>query len=716
VFNEQRFFRVFLPLNYDPTNKKYPVVYFFHGYGERYNQSSTEVGNYDIGDSRYGNNNIAAYVANHDLIVVKWDGFNPRYAGDTYPRPYNIGPVETYRQFPLYFPELVSYVDSTFPTIADRNHRGISGVSMGGFMSYWVSGKYPDLVNSASSFMGSPEFFAGPIGAPTEYLHTPMYGNYNGVYTRLVTGSQDFIRWYHRRMNATWLYARPTEHQTQDYNSSHGTPGMADTLNFHMNAFANPLIADPSAKPAVWNHADIYATFNVWGYSVTTNKQRPGFTLLENVTPAGFRSSVREWLPEGKVLPSVTLNITTDATYQPGATYNITDVNIEKSSAATYTQNADANGRLSLTVNGDRHEIGITAVQAPVISVAGWRIDGPNIPTVGSTVSLKLKFLNKGAAPQPSGTTAVVEPLNSSVTVLQKTLTVPQLDAGRSGEPIEDLQFQASDPNQEIVKLRITIGNSTPFSLEVPVFPNLAAPTNLVVNDGSTVSMWVNATSKTRKAMGAGNSDGVVNPGETISLLLPDSSAYRAGEMFTFDSCVDANAADNAGNAAGQYLHWRLSDSWTSYDNVGASVKYSLPIISSSCPVGHQIPFFVRYQLPNAPEDILRQGVVTVTVSGSDKTVPQPVRAEVANGVVRIDLREGSAISSATAVFSQKRGPKVSIPLRDDGVYPDLAAGDGIFAGTTTGATSGSYSLSVTSTDTMGNSGSVAVSGTFQLP
>ena len=85
--------------------------------------------------------------------------------------------METQRQFPLYFPELVQYIDAHLRTIGNRDHRDISGFSMGGFMSLWVSGKYPHLVGSVSNFMPSPEFFAGPLAFPTEYSHTPMYLN-----------------------------------------------------------------------------------------------------------------------------------------------------------------------------------------------------------------------------------------------------------------------------------------------------------------------------------------------------------------------------------------------------------------------------------------------------------------------------------------------------------------------------------------------------------
>ena len=236
VFEETRNYRIFLPPNYDTSGKRYPVIYWFHGWGERFNQPVDDPPNrnYDTGTD-YGGDNIANFVAAHEVIVVKWDGFNPRFSGDNYKRPYNVSPVETNRQFPLYFPELVDFIDANFRTIADRDHRATAGLSMGGFMSFWIAGKYPQLVSSASSFMGSPEFFVGPRDFPVEYRHDEIYGNYDGVRTRLVTGARDFIQFYHRQLNAFWKSARDW-HETEDFDFDHGTPGMTKTLEFHMNA------------------------------------------------------------------------------------------------------------------------------------------------------------------------------------------------------------------------------------------------------------------------------------------------------------------------------------------------------------------------------------------------------------------------------------------------------------------------------------------------
>jgi len=349
VFKEPRHYRIFLPPAYASSNQRYPVVYWFHGYGERFDKGP-ENKEYDQG-SDYNGDNIANFVAKHNLIVVKWDGYNGRKPNEAYPRPYNIGPVETDRQFALYFPELVNYIDAHYRTIADREHRATSGLSMGGFMSFWIAGKYPDLVSSASNFMGSPEFVVGPREFPVEYNHDVMSGNYGGIRTRLVTGMHDFIQFYHRRMNLLWTM--PT-HETEEFDFDHGVPGLAKSLAFHMSAFEHPL-----PRPAIWSHADVYPNFNVWDWTVDSDRRQPGFTSLESASRTGFHSSVREWLPGGKVVPNVHVTITTAPYFKKNQRVAITTIRLRDNKIVRDHEFADASGRLQFFLDGDDYQVKI---------------------------------------------------------------------------------------------------------------------------------------------------------------------------------------------------------------------------------------------------------------------------------------------------------------------------------------------------------------------
>lgn len=328
VFHETRHYRIFLPPSYESSTERYPVIYWFHGYGERYNRGRGDDDNPD---------NLAAFVPTNDVIIVKWDGDNPPSS-----RPYNIGPVETDRQFPLYFPELVAHIDANYRTIPDREHRATSGFSMGGFMSFWIAGKYPDLVSSASSFMGSPEFVVGPREFPVEYSHDGMSGNYGGVRTRLVTGTQDFIQFYHRQLNLLW---RIPTHETENFDSAHGVPGLEKTLEFHMNAFSNPL-----PRPERWSHTDIYPNFSVWGWTVETDRKLSGFTSLYGVSGTGFTSIVQEWIPGGNTLSDVHLKLTTAPIYKKNARIQV----VIRAQGFEHRQHlkTDSSGRLHIALDG----------------------------------------------------------------------------------------------------------------------------------------------------------------------------------------------------------------------------------------------------------------------------------------------------------------------------------------------------------------------------
>lgn len=688
VFGEERNYRVFLPADYDrATGKRYPVIYFFHGWSERHNRPPNTGRGYDTA-SDYGGDNIASFVGSHDVIVVKWDGLNSRKPGEDYVRPYNI-PPETHRQFPFYFPELVEHIDATFRTIPDREHRATAGLSMGGFMSFWVAGKYPHLVGSASSFMGSSEFFAGPLGWPSEYRHTDMHRNYEGLRTRLVTGTRDFIRWYHQRMNAIWDFTRP-HHQHEAFDSDHGTPGMATTLGFHMGAFHNPL-----PRPALWHHLDLYPAFDVWGYSVQTDRRRPGFTAIENVTAAGFRASVREWLPGGALMPSVAARVTTDARYRPERSYWITDVNLSTAEVRQSRQTADASGRLRLSLDGDVHEIGIAEAARPILVPTSWRVVAEPWATAGGRVRLAVTMLNKGAA-DARNIRATVRSPNSGVAFERGEVTVARLAAGESAEGREEVILRVSDPDREILKLLVRV-QDVEFPLEIPLFRAAGDIPDVTVADGGRLPVWERAVNRSMRVVGTGNADGVADRGETVALGVRDGDAFRLVEVLTSHPCVDVSR--------------RVSDPWGSYDNVGASAKSSLLVVSSSCPAGAEIPLFLRSQRPSKPDHVLVEGTTTLRIRGADRSAPQPEWAAArAWNVLEIKIRDGGEVREARATLRQG-DVELLVRLNDQGREGDLVARDGIFSGLVASAPPGAYRVTLIAGDEFGNSASTPIDG-----
>ena len=392
VFGETRNYRIFLPPHYfDNPPKKYPVIYFMHGWSQRYfGDGGQGFEEFDKGDQNKGDN-IAKFVSGHDVIVVKSDGYNRGPDEKYYFRPYNIGPVESYRQFPIYYPELIEHIDSHYNTIADREHRAISGLSMGGFMTWWISGKYPQLFSAAGNFCGSAEFEVGPKDFPIEYRHIDMYKNYGGMKLRLNYGNKDFIRSYHEDMNRIWPHIMDN-YEYKIYEAEHSTCGLGEMFTFFVKTFNNP-----PARPVKWDHIDVYPQFLVWDYTVSSDRNVPGFTVLENVDKRGFKCSVREFLPDGELFPFVNLSITTAAVFDKNQLYIINDVDTRTQKISQKTIRADNSGRLKISIDGSTHEIGINKkTDQPNICIAAVEIENMSWATHGKDVTISMKLLNKG--------------------------------------------------------------------------------------------------------------------------------------------------------------------------------------------------------------------------------------------------------------------------------------------------------------------------------
>ena len=69
-------------------------------------------------------------------------------------------------EFETSFPDVVNYVDKHYRTKADKQHRAIAGLSMGGFHSLHTSKLYPDLFDYIGLFSAAIFPFEGRDQAP----------------------------------------------------------------------------------------------------------------------------------------------------------------------------------------------------------------------------------------------------------------------------------------------------------------------------------------------------------------------------------------------------------------------------------------------------------------------------------------------------------------------------------------------------------------------
>jgi S-formylglutathione hydrolase FrmB len=707
VFGEIRNFRVFLPPGYfENPQKRYPVIYFYHGWSQRYFGSGPDSYNHFEKGSDNNGDNIANFVADHEVIVVKPDGYNRSPGEEYYLRPYNVLPVETFRQYPIYFPELVTYIDGCYRTVADRNHRAISGLSMGGFMSFWIGGKYPQLVSAIGNFCGSAEFVVGPKDFPVEYRHIDMYKNYDGINVRLNYGNQDFIRYYHRDLNKIWTRAMDN-YEFKVYPAEHSTCGMGEMFSFLMKTFENP-----PARPVKWSHIDVYPEFSVWDYEVNSDRDISGFTIIENVESRGFRCSVREHLPDGSLMPFVSLSVTTPPLYDKNALYTINDVDLRNLKTRHYEMKSDGNGRLRISFNGSEHEIGINkADDRPNISLASFAIIPVNIAECNRDVEVNIKLLNKGNR-KGEGIKAILSATRESASVVKGETEFGAIDMNKIADSESSLVFHVHSDSIEIEKFKLTITdrfkNEWIEFFEVPLIRNdLPELKEFEIADGRVVTVAKEGINEETLSLGKGNGDGVANPGESVVILVKDMGKLWRTSLTCYSKYL---------NPFG--INTRISDNWGSYDHVGGSAKYSVPLISSDCPENQVISFIAEYWLPDYPNHIIRQGKVNLKITGRDNTPPEMQWIEIrGDNVIQTRIYDGTALRNVKAKLILKAKPDriLEFELKDDGINGDIAGSDNVFSFKVPEQRFGLYNVEVSATDSSGNTMSGTAPGIYVL-
>ena len=235
VFGELRNYRILLPPTYETSGNAYPVIYYFHGHSDRYT-----VEKYDNGTDTIPK--MAAFVSKYDAIVVCVDGYVARdYTGFYGGSPYDLGPEGGDFDFGVYFLELVAHIDGAYRTLSDRRHRATAGLSMGGFMSLYLSARYPQVIGSASAFNPGPEFHTGEKGRRVLWRPKDHVSSHAYSMVRLVRASGDYISQYHEETRDAYARARAVDFEyRQDEYHRHWATSIAETFSFHLRAFENP--------------------------------------------------------------------------------------------------------------------------------------------------------------------------------------------------------------------------------------------------------------------------------------------------------------------------------------------------------------------------------------------------------------------------------------------------------------------------------------------
>jgi len=141
-------YRVILPKNYEANKtEKFAVLYLLHGLTGHF-------------DNWADKTKLKEYAANYKYIIVMPEGDNGWYSDSA------TVPNDKYESYIIQ--ELIPEIDAKFRTFADREHRIIAGLSMGGYGSLKFGLKYPEkfvVVGSFSGALGAASFTEKTAGA-----------------------------------------------------------------------------------------------------------------------------------------------------------------------------------------------------------------------------------------------------------------------------------------------------------------------------------------------------------------------------------------------------------------------------------------------------------------------------------------------------------------------------------------------------------------------
>ena len=132
-------YAVYLPPDYQISTRRYPVVYLLHGYTDN-----------ESGWIQFGG--VTFYI-NDDLGKVRFEE--------------------------MFVQEFIPHIDATYRTRADKQYRGVSGLSMGGWGTLIYAMRHPELFSACAAFSAAvwtDDEIVGQKQEDYDKVYGPLFG------------------------------------------------------------------------------------------------------------------------------------------------------------------------------------------------------------------------------------------------------------------------------------------------------------------------------------------------------------------------------------------------------------------------------------------------------------------------------------------------------------------------------------------------------------
>ena len=236
---------VIVPDNYKKSKKKFPIVYLLHGYSGNY---ATWVKSFK---------EVSQQVDRYGFIAIGVDG--------NYSSWYFNSPIDPTFKYETYIiDELVPFIDKKYKTIASREGRAISGLSMGGHGSLYLSLKHQDVFGAAGSMSGGVDIrpfsekwdIKNRLGAITDFpenwekntvVNLIELNQNNNLKLIIDCGVDDFFIDVNRELHQKML-ALKIDHDYIERPGKHNIDYWENSLKFQLLFFYNFFHCSPTKR------------------------------------------------------------------------------------------------------------------------------------------------------------------------------------------------------------------------------------------------------------------------------------------------------------------------------------------------------------------------------------------------------------------------------------------------------------------------------------
>jgi enterochelin esterase-like enzyme len=160
ILKSERKYAIYLPPDYESSQRSYPVLYLLHGAGD------DQTGWVQFGEVLHITDKAIREGKATPMIIVMPDA-------NTGQRGYYNDSKNEWRYEDFFFEEFLPYVEKTWRIKKEKRYRAVAGLSMGGGGSFIYALHHPELFSSACPLSA----FAGPLTIEDTKKFLERYGD-----------------------------------------------------------------------------------------------------------------------------------------------------------------------------------------------------------------------------------------------------------------------------------------------------------------------------------------------------------------------------------------------------------------------------------------------------------------------------------------------------------------------------------------------------------